>query len=815
MVTNTATGSARSVVTDREGRYSLSNLGPGEYEISVEQQGFSRTTYGGVILTVGGSVIVDITMTNEKSSTEATILQPESLIEPTKVDLNRVVESQDIASLPNIGRNFVDFVKLSSGVALGRENVGGGPFKEPDLGIGSTAAPRLTFAGQSELSTIIQVDEAINVQTVTGLPCATPSQEAAREFRILNSTYLAEYGGSMAGFVNIVTKSGTNAFHGSAYYFGMNNRLNADSILATLGDNVLRQNQFGATFGGPIKQDRTFFFGNYEGQRRAESNRFSQLILNNINAINAVRTRLGLKPEGSSVRANDYDEFLIKVNDQLTSNNEISARYSFINSDTENFLGGSRFGSPASSAARNNFLRDQSLSVKLISVFPPAIVNEARFQFGRRSFDFPSVLKEPALEILNLVSMGKTPGDVDFYRETRIRFSDNVESIFGNHQLKVGAEVDRVRDNTQLEAFFPARIIFPNPDAFFKFTPVVFFYPYLSTAASHPGINPDRSSAVPAEWENDTFFHFNHNSYGFFAQDQWKVTRNLSLTFGLRYDFESYPKRFVPTKDLNNFQPRIGFAYTYNKKGVIRAGYGIYNDRIGGSIGQLFTSTEYFSAADLPNATKLFPDLVPITGRFLIFQIVGPAATPAATRFLSTGQFPANNTRAPGFSSNLAANLRTPYSQQASLQISQELGKGVLVSASYLYVHGLKIICHSNNLNAFQNGALPTGKAILGGRQFPLLGDFYVKGNFGMSIYHGGTFEVEKRFTNQLAVHASYTVSKTISNQDTIASIADFPESTDINLERSLSRQHVGQRFTLTFLSQIPKNIPLLHDFVI
>src|SRR5204863_5490118 len=124
-------------------------------------------------------------------------------------------------------RNFVDFAKLSSGVAPGRENTGGGAFKEPDAGVGAAAAPRLTFGGQSELNTMILVDGVDNIQTFTGLPRVTPSQEAVQEFRILNSTFLAEYGRALAGFVNIITNSGTNKLHGSADYCGINDALNA------------------------------------------------------------------------------------------------------------------------------------------------------------------------------------------------------------------------------------------------------------------------------------------------------------------------------------------------------------------------------------------------------------------------------------------------------------------------------------------------------------------------------------------------------------------------------------------------------------
>jgi hypothetical protein len=145
----------------------------------------------------------------------------------------------------------------------------------------------LSFGGQAELNTLIQVDGVDNIQTFTGLPRATPSLEAASEFRVLNSTYRAEYGRALGGFVNIVTKSGGNQNHGSLYYFGENQELAARPTLVG-GNPALRQNQYGATWGGPVVKDRTFFFFNYEGQRRAESNKFSQVILSNLSAINAM-----------------------------------------------------------------------------------------------------------------------------------------------------------------------------------------------------------------------------------------------------------------------------------------------------------------------------------------------------------------------------------------------------------------------------------------------------------------------------------------------------------------------------------------------
>ena len=346
-VRNSSTGAMRETNTDEAGRYNLTNLGPGQYEVRAERVGFS-TAQSNVTLTIGGGATLDLTVQVGNVSEVVEVKAEEPLIELSKAEVSRVISQQSIESLPIIGRNFVDFAKLSSGVAPGRENIGGGAFKEPDAGVGAAAAPRLSFGGQSELNTLVLVDGADNIQTFTGVPRATPSQEAVREFRILNNTFAAEYGRALAGFVNIVTKSGTNDLHGSAYFFGMNDALNARPLLT--GPNpALRQNQYGATLGAPLKKDRSFFFGNFEGQRRAESNKFSTVILNNLEAINQVKRFYGLTPEVTNLlRTNDYDSFLGKIDHSLSASNVLSVRYSLLNSTVNGFLGGGGRASPAS-----------------------------------------------------------------------------------------------------------------------------------------------------------------------------------------------------------------------------------------------------------------------------------------------------------------------------------------------------------------------------------------------------------------------------------------------------------------------------------
>jgi carboxypeptidase family protein/TonB-dependent receptor-like protein len=821
-VKNIATGALRTIKTDGEGRYFMLNLDPGEYELRAEAPGYKTAFRNRLILAVGGTTTLDLTLSVGTISDSVYVEAGGALIETSKVEISRVIATKEIETLPNIGRNFVDFVKLSSGVAPGRENVGGGPFKEPDTGVGASAAPRLAFGGQTELNTLIQVDGADNIQTYTGLPRATPSQEAAREFRILNASYLAEYGRALGGFVNIITKSGANEVNGSAYYFGMNDALNARSILNPADADVLRQNQYGGTIGGPVSKNRTFYFGNYEGQRRGESNRFSQVVQDNFASINEMRARFRLQPEVlDQLRANDYDQFLVKLDHHFNDRNSLAVRYNILDSETRNFLGGGGRASPASSTARNNKTRDQSLVMSATSIISPSVVNEARIQLARRNFDYRPVLKEPDLEVSNLLLTGKSTSDADFYKEDRLQLVENLTGTSGGHQLKGGIDFNYLTDNSQWNVFFPVRIIFPTLNDLLNFTPAStsgvanFWWPMLATATSHPGFSLPFQNDVPPEWAESTLFQMNHSSYGFFFQDQWKATSKLTLSYGLRYDFEHYPKRYLAQSDLNNFQPRLGLSYAPSSKSVIRAGFGIFHDRIASSVGQVFTAAEWSSHGDLANAALLFPGVARVPGRFLQLNALGPAATPAAITFLTTGQPPA--TGVTNLTDNLNSLVRTPYSEQTSLQITQEIGGGVALSASYLFVHGVKLIGHTPNLNAVASGEVAgvPGKTRISGRQFPELGNFHVNTNLGDSIYHGGTFEAEKRFNRGLSFHASYTFSKTMGNVDSITNLGDIAEGLSLANEWGFSRQHVAQRFTLSFVGEIPKTVSLVREFKI
>jgi hypothetical protein len=681
---------------------------------------------------------------------------------------------------------------------------------------------------------LIQVDGADNVQTFTGTPRATPSQEAASEFRVLNSTYLAEYGRALGGFVNIITRSGSNNVNGSLYYFGTNDALNARSILNPPGADVLRQNQYGATLGGPIKKDSTFYFVNYEGQRRAESNRFPQVVQQNIVGLNAVASRFNLAPETlNQVRSNDYDQFLGKV-DRVIGASALSLRYNFLTSDTKNFLGPGFLGS-TSSSSRNNHVNDQSVVGTFISVLSPSASNEARVQFSRRSFEFPSTNFQPTFEVTNLLTIGRNVADLDYYQEDRGQATDNFSYTRGAHQFKFGGDYNYFHDESAWNLFFPARIIFPSLGALLNFSPTtspldptmgpaVFWFPQLVGAPGGYQVPVPFTQSLPNAYANATGFTLNHSIGGGFIQDQWKVTPKLSLTYGLRYDIEGYPSRYVQNRDTNNVQPRIGLAYNWNSKGVVRAGFGLFYDRLAQSIGQIFNTVEYNNRGNLPNSSVLFPGVATFNGRFVQTIVVGPGpsgATAAAQTFLATGQTPVAGI--PTLNDTLDANIRTPYSEQASLQLSQELPGGIAVTAGYLYVHAVSLLGRTANLNAIATpvpaGVFPPpmpapGQAYFGARTFRELGDTFFLTNPGGSVYHGGTLEVERRLGLGLGVHGSYTFSKTISDGgvDSLSSLSNFPQAPGVS-EHALSAQHVAHRFTVTLLEQIPQSVPWLRDF--
>ena len=863
--------------SDGSGYYIVPNLPPGAYELNVTYTGFQPFMQSNIQLTVGQTATRDVTLAVQGVNQLVEVAVETPAIEPTRTELSNVIETKQIQSLPISGRLFTDFALLTPGVTTGRTSVGST--------ITEFEASRVSFAGMRDLSNQVTVDGADNINTATGSQRATPPQEAVQEFRVVNNSFGAEYGRALGGIVNIVTKTGTNSLHGSVYDYFQNNSLNARSLLQPEPQpNVLRQNQFGATLGGPLKKDKTFFFVNYEGQRRGESPTYPGVLINNIGLINASKAALGINTENLNIlKTKDNDYGFARLDHQLSSRHQLSVRYNIedgrdLNQLVGNTLDGGGIGAPSS--GHNVFVRDQSLSGTLTSQLGSNIVNTALVQYARRHYTFPGVTGEPNLDIPNELLFGHNFGVLDKIWETRIQGADSMSWVRGKHFLRFGGDFNHVRNFVLWPGFTPIRIILPGINCLVDFAnfvspsariPSNFAAgpcpmalppngdPRFAPFPDAPGPNPaDIANGVPVafqsaplgtavnftpgvvetlptngwpyaylpEQEPNFSVHLNHNYYGFFIQDQWKVTPKLTMNYGLRYDFES---GLSDQMDVSHkgFQPRVGLAYSPDKKTVIRAGFGLFNDRY--ALSFLFITYPQRPAvipnADLPPNRRGAESAVYELSQYPFIPGI-PIPTPAevSRTFFRTGQVFSQSVNIPtsvGYSYT-DRHSPIPYSEQASLEINREVGRGITVGAGYLFVaahHLLRStlgnLCPVAGITGGPYPCTPAGPPPPGypaGKNYYSGVPRYPAGLIccndltGNSVYHGGTLQVNQRAGKYGNLNASYTLSHTL-DDGTFATFISVPE--DVfrrGLERATSNQDARHRFVTNFSLTGPSN---------
>jgi outer membrane receptor protein involved in Fe transport len=868
------TNLVNTTTTNESGFYTLPNVPPGRYELKISYDGFSNYTRTGIVLTVGQNATLDVVLKVASKGEQVVVTTEAQAIEPTKTEISQVIDTKQIESLPISGRLFTDFALLSPGVSIGHTS-SQSPFTDPTV-------TRISFGGQRDLNNAVTVDGADNIMVANGSQRATPSQEAVSEFRVVNNNFGAEYGRALGGIVNIVTKSGTNELHGSVYDYLQNNATNARSILTLPGFNTLRQNQFGATLGGPIKKDKTFFFVNYEGQRRAQSPTYPGLLFapvdasvaklfpagsTNLQAINAVKQDMGIPPENLSVlKTADNDNGFIKLEHRFNNSNLLSVRYSILDATALKLmvgetLDGGGIGLP--SAGRNGLTRDQALVGTWNWQASSTLVNSVLAQWARRNYGFPGVTGQPNLDIPNLLAFGHNFGAFDRYNESRLQLSDTVSWVKAKHIVKFGFDYNYVRNFVIWPGFTPSRDIFASLDDLLfsgrsnwgnpgcpaplpAFLPAPCIVAFFWGAPIGPGpLDPTLASPpVGTTWQNafrpdqtqNFFVHLNHSYYGFFAQDQWRITPKLTLNYGARYDFETGLGFFV-NPDHHGIQPRVGIAYSPNSKTVIRAGYGLFYDR--------YTLTFFFVAAPqrqpviagLPTAKNQQTGTWLLNSEFLgacqpSFLPPGLITPPCASgtvpvdiidtnfaNFINQGAFPANLPYVQGGTS-VDRNLRKPYSEQASLAIDREITKGLTVSAGYLFVAAHHLVRPIDLNVAPHIGIVPgtTNKDLYNfaipdpnfpappGGSIGTNGIFYFTDSSGNSAYHGLTLQATEKLGKYFRLSANYTFSKVLDDGKFLVFV-DTPQSNDQrSAERAISNQNIRHRFVADFVADAPEH---------
>jgi len=255
-----STGFSRTAQTLASGAFTIPALPASEYNVTAAFSGFAKQTKS-IVLQVGQEAELDFILSPGNVEERIEVGVTADLAEPTRTEISSVITEQQINNLPVNGREFIDFALLSPAVTIGDTTSG-------NTDVIVEPVTKLSFAGQNIHFNFIAVDGADNISTASGIQRGTPPQESVQEFRVVNSDYSAEFGRAVAGIVNIITRSGTNDWHGILYEYFRNSQLDAVNLLQANGAHELRQNQFGAAIGGPLQKDNTFLYSNFEAQRR-------------------------------------------------------------------------------------------------------------------------------------------------------------------------------------------------------------------------------------------------------------------------------------------------------------------------------------------------------------------------------------------------------------------------------------------------------------------------------------------------------------------------------------------------------------------
>lgn len=812
------TSLVRHTETDASGQFRLLQLPPGLYQVTVEAAGFQNQT-SEVTVSIGTSETVDFQLAIEGAQEVMEVTASDD--EFRKNQVRRKTESSTIINqllvnnLPINQRDFLDFSRTAARVTEDRI---------PSQGVSSTS--RLSFNGQASRFNNINVDGLDNNDTGVGAGRSTFSQESVREFQVVSDSFSAEFGRSLGGIINIVTRGGSNEFHGALFGFFRNEALSARDAFSMVNP-PFKQAQFGAIVGGPIKRDKVFFFTSFERRTIRQSN----IVTITDETIAAARRQgFGLR-NGPIPFSVGNSAVLGRLDANLTSNTSLWLRFN----DTFNYDGNFEpFGGlTAETSAGLQRLRDTSGAGGMTYVNARLnLVNETRVLVSHRSQN----VRPASSDIqVNLVGPG---GSVVFGQSSLIPGSRDVNTfqiidtatlVRGIHQVKLGGDflnAPGVATITSVQrglaSFSPLSFSVPGQPDPIVFTGLQAFDPslrspdqraflrFLATVLSQrvpffPATTPLDQLGVPVGYlqgfgEPETDLGRVTFASGF-VQDEMTLRSNLLVKAGLRFDYETSP--LLPT-NKGTVSPRLALSYNPSKLPHlnIRASYGMFFG---------ITPLSVLVYSDLATSNRIKLTGIPFPYSVLAYGMPGyglPVADAAPPGFPIFPQFQVKFTVDP--------NLKQSYSQQAILELNWSVAQKWMVSATYALVQGRRLVAIRDInpvVRPVPNDPLQSG---LLGRVDPTQGSIpQFESGFGSS-YHGMTLALTRQTSETIGFSAHYTLSKAIDNfLDPIrGDLITANDSLQPALERGLSVQDVRHRFIAS--GQWKPNFfrhPLLRDY--
>ncbi len=807
VIKNLDTGVTRTVVSDEAGRYRAPGLPLGNYELEASLPGFKTEVRRGVKLTVGREAVVDFVLPVGEIEERVVVVGEAALVETASSTLGELVDERKIRDLPLNLRDVAQLVLLQPGIQLYKST-------DSNIAVSGGRGVRISTAGVRYTGNLFMLDGTVinnlGNRTAAGAAGQITGIETIKEFKVLSNTYSAEYGRATGGVFNIVTKSGTNEFHGSAYWFHRNDNLDARNFFDRGDPPEFKRNQFGFSAGGPIIKDRTFAFGSYEGLRESLGLTVIRTVPDADAHRGIVRGKLvGIKPEvkpyldlyplptvdpipgdgaglwfGSFSQESDEDFFTARIDHRLSESDFLMGRYTF--SDSSLTLLSPDVFPQFSNAALN---RLQYLTLEHKKIFSPAVLNEFRFGFSRTN---PREDINPDSEFRELAFIpGQPIGTIDISGFNRMgternlprrltqnlfQYADNLSITRGRHVLKLGFNVERLQYNLISASRDRGEFRFRNLEDFLR-----------ARVRTFEGNLPEA---------NDATRGYRQTLYSWYFQDDIKLTPRFTLNLGIRHEFATVPseengklnnlrdpldpeiiigKPFVTSKD--NFAPRLGFSWdpTGSGKTAIRGGFGIFHDPFIGyqwwnSIVRLppFAITARASGAEVtfPDATSALKPLKPA-----IFAID-----------FDHGQ---------------------PYVYQYNLNIQREVLTDTVLTIGYVGSRGVKLPRESD----FNIGSPGNPK-----RRNPNFSRVRFRVWDASSFYNSLQIGLNKRLSRGFQVQSSYTLSKSIDDASNLMGRGEGNERGqartmdpfDVRRDRGLSNFDIRQNLTINYTWEVP-----------
>jgi hypothetical protein len=745
-VRQTDTNVTVQAITDGDGRFRFPYLKIGPYELGVQLQGFKDNART-LMLSAGSAFDISISLEVASIDTAVTVVADSRVLETARSQIAGTVPQAEIQNLPMNGRNFLDLALLVPGVSPTNTN-------STQLFAETSAVPGqgLSINSQRNLSNSFIVDGVSANDDAAGLSGIAYGVDAIEQFQVVTGGGQAELGRALGGYINVVTKSGTNVPHGSIYGFFRDDALNGRNALT--GTKLpMDQQQFGVSLGGPLRTNRTFYFTNVE-RKVLDQTGVVSITSENVATINPRLTRVGYPglPVETGIYPNPVhtSNVLGKIDHQFTGADQLSVRYALYDVTSVNARGVGNLNAPSGSTGLDN--RDHSLAISNVWMMSSNTVSETRVQIAQGDLHAYSTDQiGPQVTISGVATFGTFSSSPTRRENTLYQAASNVSHHAGAHALRAGVDFLLNDDTITFLRAFRGSYTFSSMANFLS--------------GNYNGY---------AQTFGDPVVNQKNPNVGVYAQDEWRASSRLTLNLGVRYDLQ-----FLDTinTDTNNVSPRAGFVWapTASPDFLVRGGAGIFFDRVP----LRAVANALLSAGNTTDLTQLrqpqVSGIIPTQAGAPVFPDILTDRLPSTAVVSIT---------------TMDRDLQNAYSKQANIEIERTLGGSRTLSIGYQYFRGGNLLMSINQnvptcvAAGTNNGCRPVS-GYMNNSQYRGAGD---------SNYHGLHVTYLQRPKDWSSVRVSYALSKSMNDLGE----AFFSSPTDpTNVMKDWGRSDNDQRHRL------------------